>query len=64
MRVGLAAAEEVEKEKKATITHTHTYTHILVTKIPLLSPAAFVCDRSDIHTTVTARVLSAYSFSW
>lgn len=58
MRVRLAAAEEVEKEKKAT-----NHTHILVTKISLLSPAAFVCERSDIHTTVTATVISAYNFS-
>lgn len=53
MGVGLAAAEEVEKEKKVT---NHT-------KIPLLSPVAFVCDRSDMHTIVTARVRSAYGFS-
>lgn len=58
MRVGFAAAEEVEKEKKAT-----NHTHILVTEIPPLSSAAFVCDRLDIHTTVAATVISAYNFS-
>lgn len=52
MRVGLAASEGAEKGRKA----TH-HTHILVTKTPLLSPAAFVWERSDIHTTVTASVV-------
>lgn len=58
MRVELAASEEEEKGEKAT-----NHTHILVTEAPLLSPAAFVCERSDIHTTVTATVVSAHNFS-
>ena len=57
MRVGLAASEEAEKGKKAT-----NHTHILVTKTPLLSPAAFVCERSDIHTTETATVVISTQF--
>lgn len=71
MRVGLAASEEVEKGKKAT-----NHTHILVTKTPLLPPAASrssfqiqillppdLCERSDTHTTVAAAVVSAHNFS-
>lgn len=37
-------------------------THILVTKIPLLSAAAFVCERSHIRT-VTGIVTAAHGFS-
>lgn len=58
MRVGLAASEEVEKGKKAT-----NHTHILLTKTALLPPAAFVCERLDIHTAVAAAVVSAHNFS-
>ena len=55
MRVGLAASEGAEKGNTS-------HTHILVTKTPLLSPAAFVWERSDIHTTVTASVVISTQF--
>lgn len=57
MRVGLVAAEEVGKKEKGNKSHTHAgYKNT--------APAAFVCDKSDIHTTVTVSVISAYDFSW
>lgn len=49
----------MEKGEKAA-----DHTHVLVAKTPLLPPAALVCERSDIHTTVGAAVVSAHNFSW
>lgn len=56
MRVGLATAQEVGKREKGNKSHTHAgYKNT--------TPAAFVCDKSDIHTTVTVSVISAHDFS-
>lgn len=56
MRVGLATAQEVGEREKGNKSPTQAgYKNTTI--------AAFVCDKSDIRTTVTVSVISAHDFS-